>query len=161
VFALVGSLAILSGCGGGLYELAGVQGTVLTCEGKPAAGGVVVFYPIDDPKTTGRPQGNPGREARGTVADDGTFSLTSIGMSPAPGAVTGRHRVVFEMPPTKPARLSAEDRENMSLEEQKQVEAELAARPVYRPIPCSTKMEPGEVTVVAGGNRFEFKLAPK
>jgi hypothetical protein len=65
------------------------------------------------------------------------------------------------MPPTKPARLSAVDRENMSLEEQKQVEAELAARPVYKPIPCSTKMEPAQVTVVSGSNQFEFKLAPK
>src|SRR5262245_14107867 len=94
-------LAAICGCGADPYRLVEVRGKVTTCEGKPAAGGVVVFYPIDDPEGTGRKAGNPGREARGTVGDDGTFTLTTIGMQPAPGAVTGRHRVAFEMPPTR------------------------------------------------------------
>jgi len=149
------------GCGGGPYRLVPVSGRVTDCEGKPAAGGVVVFYPIDDPESTGRKKGNPGREARGTVSEDGSFTLTSIGMPPSPGAVMGRHRVAFEMPPTKRPTLSGEDKANMTPDEIKKVEAEFASRPVYKPLPCSDKIEPGEVTVEASGNNFEFKLPPK
>src|SRR5207344_3074428 len=52
----------LCGCGRDPYQLVGVKGHVTTCDGKPAAGGTVVFYPVDDPDTTGRKKGNPGRE---------------------------------------------------------------------------------------------------
>jgi hypothetical protein len=160
-FVCLAGVLLWSGCGGDPYQLATVRGKVITCEGKPAAGGVVVFYPIDAPEKTGRPAGNPGREARGTVAEDGTFSLISIGIEPQEGAVIGPHKVVFEMPPTQRPRLSAEDREGMSLEEQKKWDEEFARRPVYAPIPCSTAITPSEVTVVAGKNMLEFKLPPK
>jgi hypothetical protein len=153
--------AALCGCRGDLYTLVVVRGRVTTCEGKPAAGGVVVFYPIEDPEQTGRPAGNPGREARGTVGDDGTFTLTTIGMKPAPGAVTGRHRVAFEMPPTRRPSLPAEDRAAMSPEEAKKVEADFASRPVYPPLPCSAEIQPAEITVTRDGNDFEFKLPPR
>ena len=60
--------AFLVGCKSDPYKLVAVTGTVTSCEGKPAAGGVVVFAPIDNPDATGRKGGNPGREARGEVA---------------------------------------------------------------------------------------------
>jgi hypothetical protein len=154
-------IMLLSGCRGDLYQLADVGGRVTTCEGKPAAGGVVVFYPIDDPQQSGRPAGNPGREARGTVSDDGSFTLTTIGIRPAPGAVTGRHKVAFEMPPTRRPTLPVEDRAGMSPEEIKKVEADFASRPLYSPIPCSNQIQPGEVIVKSGTNELEFKLPPK
>ena len=154
--------AALPGCRRDPYSQVEVTGKIMTCEGKPAAGGTVVFYPIDDPAASGRKAGNPGREARGTVSDDGTFSLTTIGIQPTPGAVTGRHRVGFEMPPTRRPTLSAEDKANMTPEEIKQNEAEFASRKVYAPIPCSDQPEPAEVMVTAKGpNNFEFKLKPK
>src|SRR5262245_31366693 len=82
-------LALLTGCGGDPYRLVEVRGKVISCDGKPAAGGTVVFYPVDEPDATGRKAGNPGREARGTVEADGSFFLTTIGITPARGAVTG------------------------------------------------------------------------
>src|SRR3954464_13976397 len=110
-------LALLVGCKSDPYKLVPVTGTVTSCEGKPTAGGVVVFAPIDDPEATGRKSGNPGREARGEVAADGTFSLTTIGMPPKVGAVTGPHRVTFEMPTGRRPALSAEDKTNMTSDE--------------------------------------------
>ena len=158
---LFGWLAILVGCGADPYELATVRGRVLTCEGKPAAGGQIVFRPIDDSATTGRPKGNPGRESRGVVADDGTFTVETIGIDRHPGAVTGRHYVSFEMPPTRKAVLLPEEKANMTAEEAAKTEAEFAARKAYAPIPCGTQVEPGEVKVAAGENNFEFKLQAK
>ena len=153
--------AAICGCRGDLYQLVEVRGKVTTCEGKPAAGGIVVFYPVDDPEASGRPAGNPGREARGSVTDDGTFTLTTIGMKPAPGVVKGRHRVAFEMPPTRRPTLPADDRATMTPEEAKKVEADFASRPVYPPLPCSDQIQPAEVTVKAASDEFEFKLPPK
>lgn len=159
-FAAICLAASVAGCGNA-YELATVRGRVLTCEGKPAAGGVVIFRPIDDPDVTGRPKGNPGREARGTVADDGTFTLTTIGIDPSPGAVTGRHNVTFQMPPSRRPVLLPDEKAGMSADEAAQVEADFASRPVYAPLPCSDQIQPAEVTVASGENDFEFKLPPK
>jgi hypothetical protein len=153
--------AVLAGCRHDPYQLVPVSGRVTSCEGKPAAGGVVVFAPIDDPEATGRKAGNPGREARGPVAADGTFTLTTIGIRPAPGAVTGRHRVSFEMPTGKRPVLTAEDKANMTPDEIKKNEADFASRPVFPPLPCSDQIQPGEVTVKPGDNNFEFKLPPR
>jgi hypothetical protein len=161
VLTLAVTLAMLPGCKADPYRLVEVRGRVSTCQGKPAAGGTVVFYPVDDPAATGRKAGNPGREARGTVEEDGTFTLTTIGIRPAPGAVMGPHRVVFEMPPTRRPVLSAEDKATMTPEEIKANEADFASRTVYAPIPCSDQIEPAEVTVKSEGNNFEFKLPPK
>jgi len=154
-------VALVAGCRGNLYELATVRGRVMTCQGKPATGGTVTFHPIDDPEATGRKSGNPGREARGTVGEDGSFTLTTIGITPAPGAVTGRHTVEFKMPSTKKPGLLSDEKESMSPDEIKKWEAEFAARPVYAPIPCSDQIQPGEVTVKSGTNEFDFKLPPK
>jgi hypothetical protein len=154
-------LALLASCKADPYRLVEVRGKVTSCDGKPAAGGTVVFYPVDDPQATGRKAGNPGREARGAVGDDGTFTLTTIGIRPAPGAVIGPHRVAFEMPPTRRPSLSAEDKATMTPEEIKANEADFASRKVYAPLPCSDQIEPSEVTVKADGNNFEFKLPPR
>ena len=162
VICLLVALASVVGCRGNLYAPVEVTGKVTTCEGKPAAGGTVVFYPIDDPSASGRPAGNPGREARGAVNVDGTFSVTTIGIKPEPGTVVGRHKVAFEMPSTRKPALTAEEKSQMSADEIQTLEAEFAARPVYAPIPCSDQMDPGEVTVTAKGpNHFEFKLKPR
>ena len=152
---------LLTGCRGDPYRLVPVSGTVTTCEGKPAAGGTVVFYPVDDPSVTGRKAGNPGRDARGTVGEDGKFTLTTIGMKPAPGAVMGPHRVAFEMPPTRRPTILPEERAAMSPEEIQKVEADFKSRPVFQPIPCSDQIQPGEVKVADGPNDFEFKLPPR
>ena len=152
---------MLAGCKADPYALVTVTGKVTTCEGKPAAGGTVVFYPVDDPDTTGRKKGNPGREARGTVTADGSFFLTTIGIRPERGAVAGKHLVAFEMPPTKRRAISGEDRANLSAEEVKKLEAEFASDPVFATIPCSNKIQPETVTVESGGGDFEFKLPPK
>ena len=154
-------LFCLSGCGSSAYELATVHGRVLSCEGQPAAGGMVTFQPLDDADATGRKKGNPGRPARGTVGEDGTFTLKTIGIEEKPGAVTGRHSVKFKMPPTKKPVLTAEDRAGMAPEEIKKWEAEFATRPAYAALPCSADIQPGEVTVKSGTNEFEFKLPPK
>jgi hypothetical protein len=149
------------GCKSDPYKLVPVTGTVTSCEGKPAAGGVVVFAPIEDPDVTGRKSGNPGREARGDVAADGTFTLTTIGIPPKPGAVTGPHRVTFEMPSGRRPSLSAEDKANMTPDEIKKNEAEFASRVVHPALPCGDQIQPGEVTVKPGKNEFEFRLPPK
>jgi hypothetical protein len=154
-------LTVLVGCKSDPYKLVPVTGTVTSCEGKPAAGGVVVFAPIDDPAVTGRKSGNPGREARGEVAADGTFTLTTIGIPPKPGAVTGPHRVTFEMPTGRRPALSAEDKANMTPDEIKKIEAEFANRVVHPALPCSDKIQPEDVVVKADGNQFEFKLPTK
>ncbi len=154
-------LAALLGCKADPYRLVPVTGMVTSCEGKPAAGGVVVFAPIDNPDVTGRKSGNPGREARGEVGADGSFTLTTIGIPPKAGAVTGPHRVTFEMPTGVRPTLPAGDKANMTPDEIKKIEAEFASRVVYPPLPCSDKIQPEEVTVKAQGNHFDFKLPPK
>ena len=161
ISALASALLLVCGCRHDPYQLVQVTGRVTGCEGKPAAGGVVVFFPIDEPEATGRKAGNPGREARGSVAADGTFTLTTIGIRPAHGAVAGRHRVSFEMPTGKRPALTAEDKANMTPDEIKKNEADFASRPVFPPLPCSDQIQPGEVTVKAGDNNFEFKLPPR
>ncbi len=152
------------------YRLATVRGHV-TCQGKPAVGGQVVFLPIDAPERTGRPSGQSGRPSRGTVGADGTFTLTceliadgKPGES-APGALIGPHRVLFKMPLTTRPTMDADTRIVLSGAEHKAelkaAEEALARVPVYAPLPCSDKITPGEVEVKPGSNEFEFTLAPK
>ncbi|HEY2412483.1 MAG TPA: hypothetical protein VGI40_09590 [Pirellulaceae bacterium] len=160
-FIAAALLATFAGCKADPYALVPVTGKVTSCEGKPAAGGVIVFAPVDDPDKTGRKAGNPGREARGEVGADGTFSLTTIGIPPKPGAVTGPHRITFEMPTGRRPALSGEDKANMTPEEIKKNEADFASRVVFPPLPCSDKIQPEEIIVKADGNNFEFKLPPK
>jgi hypothetical protein len=144
--------------------MARVSGRVLTCEGKPAAGGVVEFYPIDSPDKTGRRAGSPGQVARATVNEDGTFILMTLGTQGAEdveGAVTGPHRVKFKMPLTKRPVLTQQERDSASPEHLRTVEEQIAHMKIYPPLPCTDKIEPGEVEVKPGDNVFEFKLPPK
>jgi len=77
--ACLSLLFVLGGCSGSHeLETAHVRGTV-TVDGKPLAGGGVVFIP-------GR-----GRGATGTIGLDGTYTMSTYGNGD--GAIVGRHRV--------------------------------------------------------------------
>lgn len=147
----------LAGCANP-YQIAPVRGRV-TCQGKPAAGATIEFRPVDAPGETGRPQGNPGRPSMAVLGPDGTFALALVGGQPGLGAVTGRHRVLFKLPPRTPRKLSGDDRAVMSPAEIKEWEEKLA-REVYPPLTCGANISPGEVTVKPGDNEFEFTLQP-
>jgi hypothetical protein len=157
-------LAIMSagsaGCGGGEYEMAAVSGMV-TCQGQPVAGGVITFYPIDAPEKTGRKPGFAGGPSQATIQDDGSFTLMPIDAQQGSGALVGPHMVQFALPPTTRPRLTADDRAAMSAEEAKKWDEEFSSRPVYPPCPCSAAIQPAEVEVKSGDNKFEFTLPPK
>jgi hypothetical protein len=160
---LAGALVTLAmtGCGSDEYRMIDVRGKVLTCEGQPATGGTIIFFPIDDPSVSGRPKGDPGREARGVIGEDGSFTLTSIGMEEMAGVVAGKHRVKFEMPPTTKPKLTEADKSILSKEEIAKWESEYANRPVYKPLPCSANLEPAEAVVTDAEKVLEFKLLKK
>jgi hypothetical protein len=157
-----GVLSLLgAGCSDDPYKLTEVTGTV-TCNGKPAWGGFVVFEPVDASEKTGRPPGEPGGVSRGIVGEDGSFTLM---MDPKgeyeqrDGALTGPHRVSFLPPRTEPAEFSPAD-EWMPAEEKERAKAELAAIPVFKPLDCGNAISPNEVEVVQGGeNNFSFTLS--
>ena len=159
----VAFLGILcSGCGVNLYETAEVSGRV-TCNGKPAVGGFVVFEPIDAPEKTGRPKGEPGRISRGMVQEDGSFTLV---MDPrgadlaSRGALIGPHRILFVPPLTEPPAWNPSD-DWLPEEDKKKLKEELAATPVFEPLECGPEgITPGEVEVKPGSNEFEFTLQP-
>ncbi|WP_437206665.1 hypothetical protein [Planctomicrobium sp. SH664] len=159
-FQLAALATLLSGCGTDPYALVPVTGKVLTCEGKPAVGGTIKFLPVDDPTASGRPAGQPGREAYGKVGEDGSFSLTSTGGTEAKGVVTGRHQVLFVMPPTGKRKVMPDMRSSLSEAEIAALEKEYEKDVVPPAIPCSSKVEPVEVTVEAKGAQFEFRLSP-
>lgn len=158
---LVCSLAAavrLTGCGSG-ERVATVTGSV-TCDGKPAHGGIVLFAPVDDPAATGRPQGQPGRTSTALVGPDGRFSLTmeALGQEPEQrGALVGPHHVMFRPPRTTPWELNNLDLA-LPAEELAKLKAELAAKPVYQPLSCGLDITPNSVSVKDGANDFEFKL---
>jgi len=79
----------LVGCGS--EGLAPVKGLV-TFDGKPITGGMLVFSPVDEksPGLTGRP-------ASAEVRPDGSYTLGTN--RPSDGARVGRHRVGFTPPP--------------------------------------------------------------
>lgn len=154
------SSSLVSGCGSNPYHLAPVRGRV-TCQGKPATGGMVLFQPLDAPDKTGRPAGHSGSASSGTVGEDGTFTLTSMDGKSGTGALIGPHQVLFRPPPTKRPTLHADDRATMSPEEIKAAEEINRRMPVYPPLPCSAHLAPGEIEVKPGQNEFVFTLQPK
>jgi hypothetical protein len=160
VIALGAAAAGVLGCGSNAYQLAPVHGRV-TCQGKPATGGVVIFQPLDAPERTGRPAGHPGSASSGTIGEDGTFTLKSKDGKSGDGALVGPHRILFQLPPTKRPPITADDRSVLSPEELKALERDIARRPIYPPLPCGEKITPGEVEVKLGKNEFEFTLQPK
>ena len=160
VLIALGAGVVGVGCGSNSYQMAAVSGRV-TCQGKPAAGGVVIFQPIDAPERTGRSAGHPGGASSGTVGADGTFTLKAQDGKSGDGALVGPHRVLFQPPPTKRPPITADDRSVLSPEELKALEQDIARRPVYPPLPCADKVTPGEVEVKPGKTEFEFTLQPK
>jgi len=75
-------MAVLPGCGrDGLPNMVAIRGTV-SYQGKPLTEGTVLYLPQD-------PQG---RQARGDVAADGTFTLTTL--RNGDGAQQGSYRIV-------------------------------------------------------------------
>lgn len=157
---LVVGAAAMAGCGGDAYQLATVKGKIL-CNGQPAVGGMIVLDPIDDPKVTGRPTGEPGRASRAMVGEDGTFVLVidARGTEQATeGAIVGRHRVSFSLPNTKPVAWNRED-DWLPEDEKAKLKAEIALIKVFKPLACGAAISPGEVEVKPGANSFEFTLA--
>jgi len=155
-------VAVCSGCGADPYATAPVTGHV-TCNGKPALGGYIVFEPIDTPDKTGRPAGNPGRISRGMVQQDGSFTLT---MDPrgaddaTEGAHIGPHRIMFVPPLTEPVKMHPSD-SYLPAEEQERIKSELAAIPIFLPLECGPEgISPSEVEVQPGKNSFAFELKP-
>jgi hypothetical protein len=159
--ALLAALCAVGLCGcANPYEQAPVSGRV-TCDGKPATGGTILFQPVDDPSRTGRPAGQPGTASSGVIGEDGSFVLTSVDPSLGEGALIGPHRLIFQAPPTKRPVLVADERAVMSAEEIAAAEEELARFRVYPPLACSETLEPGEVEVQRGENEFVFTLGRK
>ena len=155
-------MSLLWGCRSDPYETVPVTGKV-TCEGKPAWGGTIIFRPIDAGGQTGRPSGSPGRSASALVAEDGSFRLTvpaAGGANDAVGTVVGPHRVSFVLPASKPRELTAEER-SLPPEELEELKAALADLAAYPELPCGATISPAEVDVKPGENVFEFTLGAK
>ncbi|WP_165232080.1 carboxypeptidase-like regulatory domain-containing protein [Aquisphaera insulae] len=80
--------AMLAGCRGSdrgeAIATHPVRGSVLLGDGRPVPGGLVTFVP----------QGTTGRQAVGTLQEDGTFRLTTE--TPDDGIAEGRYRVRVE-----------------------------------------------------------------
>jgi hypothetical protein len=153
---------IIIGCGNNAYQLAPANGRV-TCDGKPATGGTVIFMPIDAPEKTGRPKGQPGIRSTGMVRDDGTFALVRDAVAAegeAPGAIIGPHEVFFVLPRTEPYQVHPEDKRNLPPGDLKKLEAELAQKPIFAPLDCGDVISPKTVEVGPDGNEFTFTLAP-
>lgn len=88
-FGLLLSSVALCGCGGDGLATYPARGTVTFPDGKPLAGGSIIFQSTEHPVT-----------ARSPILDDGTFELGTY--QPGDGAVEGEHRVAI-LPP-KPQR---------------------------------------------------------
>lgn len=157
--------ASINGCSGNVYRYANVTGKV-TCNGKPASGGIVVFQPKDAPKVTNRPKGQPGPSSSGIVSDDGTFTLIVPAMgtdsSKKGVALVGPHDISFILPP----RSAAEKVERV--EKQEDIdggEVDVLVEPqdsaTQEPPPdFSDIISPTSVEVKAGSNTFDFTLQP-
>jgi hypothetical protein len=92
IHGIVLCIAVVTGCGESRPPVAIASGRVV-CEGQPVSGGSVTFipFPID-----GQAGDKPGKAAKGEVAEDGSFRLTTF--DTFDGAVVGRHRVDYEAP---------------------------------------------------------------
>lgn len=153
-----------SGCDADPYRnFAPVSGRV-TCDGKPATGGTIMFRPRDEPEKTGRKPGHPGVGSIAVIGEDGKFALAReelvSGSGPA-GALIGFHHVTFKLPNTEIPRVGADERANFTPEELAELEKQLAATiKVYKPLGCSKTISPDLVEVKPGENVFEFTLQP-
>ncbi len=80
VFACLGILIFLTGCGSGEMPLGRVSGTV-TLDGQPVSGGIIHFMPQSGPAATG------------VIDASGRYNLTTY--SEGDGAVIGSHTIYF------------------------------------------------------------------
>lgn len=123
----------LTGCGrGGGLPTYKTTGSVSFSDGKPLAGGTIVFESVDHPVT-----------ARSVIGLDGTFTLSTYDQGD--GAVAGKHRVAIS-----PAMNMAVDRD--------EVRAPRVIHPRYKDIDESGL----EFEVKADGpNEFEVQVSPR
>jgi len=150
------AVALFGGCGDP-YQTVPVTGK-LTLDGKPVEGASVVFTPVNAPEKTGRPDGQPGKVSRGKVGADGSFTLAQD--DGTPGAVVGPHKVMFEPGMTQRPGIPGSERELMTPEDIAKLEAQIAAMPIYPPLPSGLAITPAEVEVKSGENSFDFQLSP-
>ena len=87
------AVAVHGGCSSSTPPGPAAVGGKVTFQGRPLAGGLVVFAPDRDRGTTGRP-------ARGEVGPDGTFRLRLGGTDHIP---PGWYRVAIAAAPDEPA----------------------------------------------------------
>ena len=81
-------LMLMTGCSGGDFEVAPVEG-IVKCNGTLLTSGVVYFSPIGKPG-----EQIAGKSGGGVVGPDGRFRVSTY--SDNDGAVVGRHRVVWQ-----------------------------------------------------------------
>ena len=152
-------LILFSGCKDP-YQLVEVTGKVTTCEGAFPEGGRIFLQPLDLPDETKRPPGYPGPISMGQIEPDGTFYIRTAVQPARDGAVTGRHKVTFEMPLSERPSLNMDEVSEMTPVDYEEALQWLESIPVYPVIPCDSEIFPAEVLIVDGKNKFEFVLAP-
>lgn len=139
-------LLISVGCGPNRPEVAKVKGKV-TFRGAPVTCGSVMFWP-----ETGRP-------ARGKIAEDGTFSLTTF--DAADGAVLGKHTVTIEavkVHESGPQPKSMAEEIEMAKKTGPGAMQSATVQQLIPPKYSNRKTSGLSKEVVRGENSFEFKL---
>ncbi len=126
----------VAGCsGGGPEPTYPVTGTVKLPDGKPLQGGQILFRPVEGSTYS----------ARGDIAQDGTFELTTF--EAGDGAVAGKHKVMIT--PAVPPELLEDAR------------AMLGRKPIIDPSYQSLQTSPLEYTVVDDdSNNFDIVAKP-
>lgn len=124
---------VLCGCGSGdKLETYHVTGKVTLQDGKPMAGGMVIFHSVEHKIS-----------ASGVISEDGTCQMMST-YQPEDGAVAGQHRVAIIAP-------------RFPIDPQNPVPPPTIA-PKYNN-PATSKLE---FTVTpAGPNQFDFQVTPQ
>jgi hypothetical protein len=136
----VGCLVLLAGCSS-RPATAPVHGKI-TVGGKPVTAGKITFHPT------------AGRSSLGTIAADGTYSLTTF--SPGDGALVGKHRVTIEATritgPAAPKSLAEEQHQGITAPALPQVE--WIVPQIYSRLETTTL----EADVQSGSNTKDFDL---
>jgi hypothetical protein len=136
-----GCLMLLAGCGPRRPTTAPVQGKI-TVGGKIVPSGKITFHPAE------------GRNAIGTIAADGTYTLTTFDRDD--GALLGKHKVTIEATkitgPTAPKSLAEEQHGGTPTSTVPQVE--YLVPKIYSRPETSTL----EADVQPGANNIDFNL---
>jgi hypothetical protein len=126
---------VAGGCSSGKAPTYAVTGTVKLPDGTPLAGGRILF----------RPEGETVYAAKGEIGADGSFELSTFGLSD--GAVAGTHKVMV-LPPTPEGAMD---------DIRKAAASALRIDLSYQ----SLRTSPLEYTVKPGGNNhFDIVVAP-